>query len=288
MSDQNSSNSQIPFEKPVIVEQLVYILALLLVLLGLVNVTPAIPGWDNLWKDLTGNEFFRIRRFPTEWLFPITFFWMMLVVALKKSMWRSWANKSATVRRFGLFMDAALVVAAAAISLTYLVEIESVCLIDKFTGDRERLVAKALQAEIDFAELYGLPVPDTADDPGCATTTGSWLILIMFSAVAVFLGYNIKVWGLPLVLVSILIAAYTFFTILNWYFFGPEDQNKYLVTILSSEDVRSLGSSHGLFQDALVNQSSGLLGRFINVLLVLVFPYVILGALLANARVANL
>ena len=279
MSDQNSSNSQIPFEKPVIVEQLVYILALLLVLLGLVNVTPAIPGWDNLWKDLTGNEFFRIRRFPTEWLFPITFFWMMLIVALKKSMWRSWTDKNTTIRRFGLFMDAALIIAAAAISITYLIEIEAVCLIDTITGDRERLVAKALQAEIEFAELYGLPAPDTADDPGCATTTGSWLILIMFSAVAVFLGYNIKVWGLPLVLVSILIAAYTFFTILNWYFFGPEGQNKYLVTILSSEDVRSLGSSHGLFQDALVNQSSGLLGRFINVLLVLVFPYVILGAL---------
>ena len=174
MSDQNSTNSIIAFQKPVFVDRLIYILALLLVLLGLINVTPAIPGWDNLWKDLTGNEFFRIRRFPTEWLFPITFFWMMLVVALKKSMWRSWANKSTTVRRFGLFMDAALVIAAAAISLTYLVEIEAVCLIDKFTGDRERLVAKALQAEIDFAELYGLPVPDTADDPGCATTTGSW------------------------------------------------------------------------------------------------------------------
>ena len=279
MSDQNSSNSTVPLEKPVFVERLVYILALLLVLLGLVNVTPAIPGWDNLWKDLTGNDFFRIRRFPTEWLFPITFFWMMLIVALKKSMWRSWTDKSTTVRRFGLFMDAALIIAAAAISLSYLIEIESVCLIDTFTGDRERLVAKALQAEIDFAELYGLPAPDTADDPGCATTTGSWLILIMFGAVVVFLGYNIKVWGLPLVLVSILIAAYTFFTILNWYFFGSEDQNKYLVTILSSGDVRSLGSSVGLFQDALVNQSSGLLGRFINVLLVLVFPYVILGAL---------
>ena len=279
MSDQNSSNSTVPLEKPVFVERLVYILALLLVLLGLVNVTPAIPGWDNLWKDLTGNDFFRIRRFPTEWLFPITFFWMMLIVALKKSMWRSWTDKSTTVRRFGLFMDAALIIAAAAISLSYLIEIESVCLIDTFTGDRERLVAKALQAEIDFAELYGLPAPDTADDPGCATTTGSWLILIMFGAVVVFLGYNIKVWGLPLVLVSILIAAYTFFTILNWYFFGSEDQNKYLVTILSSEDVRRLGSSVGLFQDALVNQSSGLLGRFINVLLVLVFPYVILGAL---------
>ena len=268
-----------PVDKPILVERLVYILALFLVLLGLVNVTPAIPGWDALWKDLTGNEFFRIRRFPTEWLFPITFFWMMLIVALKHSMWNSWAGKSAMMRRLGLFMDVALIIAAGAISLTYLIEIEAVCLIDVFTGDRERLIAKALQAEIEFAELYGLPAPDSADDPGCATTMGSWLILIMFASVVAFLGYNVKVWGLPLVLVSILIATYTFLTILNWYFFGPEDQNKYLVTILSSEETRSLGASLGFFQDALINQSSGLLGRFINVLLVLVFPYVILGAL---------
>jgi len=279
MSDQISSPAIQPIEKSTLVERLVYFLALLLVLLGLVNVTPSIPGWDNLWKDLTGNELFKIRRFPTEWLFPITFFWMMLIVALKHSMWHSWSNKSANMRRFGFCMDAALVIAAAAISLTYLIEIEAVCLIDVFTGDRERLVAKALQAEIDFAELYGLPAPDSADDPGCATTTGKWLILIMFASVVVFLGYNIKVWGLPLVLVSILIAAYTFLTILNWYFFGAEGQNKYLVTILSSEKARTLGSSLGFFQDALINQSSGLLGRFINVLLILVFPYVILGAL---------
>ena len=124
MSDQNSTNSAIPVEKPVFVERLVYILALLLVLLGLVNVTPAIPGWDNLWKDLTGNEFFRIRRFPTEWLFPITFFWMMLIVALKHSMWLSWTDRGANVRRFGIFMDAALIIAAAAISLSYLIEID--------------------------------------------------------------------------------------------------------------------------------------------------------------------
>ena len=279
MSDQNAAPATITTEKPAYVERIVYILALLLVLLGLVNVTPAIPGWDSLWKDLTGNELFRIRRFPTEWLFPITFFWMMLIVALKHSMWRSWADRRVVVRRIGLLFDVTLVVVAAAISLTYLTEIEAVCLIDVFTGDRERLVLKALQAEIDFAELYGLPAPDSADDPGCLNTTGSWLILIMFGAVVVFLGYNIKVWGLPLVLVSILIATYTFLTILNWYVFGAEDQNKYLVTILSSEEVRSLGSSLGFFQDALVNQSAGLLGRFINVLLILVFPYVILGAL---------
>lgn len=279
MSNQMSPLQDAPKINKSAVDKAIYLLALAFVIVGILNVTPAIPGWDDVWKNLTGNDHFRIRRYSTEWLFPLAFFTMMLVVALKHSMWRSWADESPAKRGFGLFMDIALLVAAAAISLTYLIEIESVCLLDVITGDRARLVEMALQAEREFAELYGLPAPDTADDPSCLNTTGSWLILIIFGAIVVFLGYNIKVWGLPLVLVSILVATYTFGTVLNWYFFGAEDQNKYLVTILSSEEPRTLAGSRDFVHDALVNQSAGLLGRFINVLLILVFPYVILGAL---------
>lgn len=71
MSDQISTPAVQPVEKSTLVERMVYILALFLVLVGLVNVTPAIPGWDDLWKNLTGNEFFLIRRFPTEWLLSL-------------------------------------------------------------------------------------------------------------------------------------------------------------------------------------------------------------------------
>jgi len=67
--------------------------------------------------------------------------------------------------------------------------------------------------------------------------------------------------------------------VMNWYFFGADGQNKYLVTILSSEEVRSLTSGREFVRDALVNNGSGLLGRFINILMLLVFPYIILGAL---------
>ena len=259
-------------------DRLVYWLGLLFVVIGLINVTPAIPGWDEFWKYLTGNDFFRVRRFPTEWFYPLVFFWMMLIVALKQSMWRSWVNKKPITRKLGLVFDIALVLSAAAISLTYLIEIEAICLIDIYTGDRERLMAKALEAEIDFAALYGLPIPTTADDPACQNTTGNWLLLIMFGAIFIFLGYNIKVWGFPLVFVSLLVATYTFLTVMNWYFFGDE-QNKYLITILSSEEVRTLGSGRELVWDALTNQNAGLLGRFINILMLLVFPYIILGAL---------
>ncbi len=261
------------------VDDLVYWLGLALVVVGLLNVTPAIPGWDELWRSITGIAHFKIRRFPSEWLYPIVFFWMMLIVALKHSMWRSWAGKSASTRRFGLFADFSLVLAAAAISLSYLTELEAVCLVDVVKGDRAYLMQQALDADIEYAEMLGLPIPDTADDPACQSTTGAWLPLILFASIIVFLIWNIKVWGLPLVLVSLAIAAYTFATVMNWYVNGAEDQNKYLITILSSEEPRSLTSGREFVRDALINNTAGLLGRFINVLLLLVFPYIILGAL---------
>lgn len=94
---------------------------------------------------------------------------------------------------FGGFMDIALVVAAASISITYLIEIDSVCLIDALNGERARIMAQTLLAEIEFAELMGLPVPDTVDDPKCVSTTGVWLVAIMGISILIFLGYNIKV-----------------------------------------------------------------------------------------------
>ena len=97
-------------------DRLVYWLGLLFVLIGLINVTPAIPGWDELWKYLSGNDFFRVRRFPTEWFYPIIFFWMMLIVALNQSMWKGWIEKKPSFRKLGLFFDILLIVAAGAIT----------------------------------------------------------------------------------------------------------------------------------------------------------------------------
>lgn len=261
------------------VTQVVFFLGLLLVIVGLLNVTPGIPGWDDLWKSITGMDFFKVRRFETEWLYPLVFFLMMLIVALKHSLWRSWKDRPTWMRSGGLALDIALVVAAAALALTYMVEIEAICLLDVMTGDRQRMIAEALQAEIEFAELVGLPIPDTTEDPFCKNTTGAFLTIIVFLCVVIFLAYNVKVWGLPLVLIAIIIAAYTLLTVLNWYFFGAEGQNKYLVTMLSSETPRSLASGREVFHDGLVNHSAGFLGRFMNVLMLMVFPYIVLGGL---------
>ncbi len=259
-------------------EKLVYWLALVLVIVGLLNAMPGIPGVDDAFAGFLGFKNFVIRKYPYEYFYPIAFALMMVIVVLKHSVWRELANSSPLRRRFGLALDIALLIAALAISITYMVEIESVCLVDQITGQRAELIASSLAAEIEFAETYGLPIPDSVEDPQCINTTEGWLVAIIGLAVAVFLAYNVKVWGLPLVLVAIAIAAYTVTTVLVWYFHGPDDINKYLMTKLGGEP-RLLADGRPRLHDALVNNSSGLLGRFMDIILNTVFPYIVLGGL---------
>ncbi|WP_246139537.1 TRAP transporter large permease subunit [Phaeobacter marinintestinus] len=258
--------------------RLLYGLAFVLVVVGLVNAMPSIPGFEPAVRDLIGNDSFKIRRFTPEYFYPLAFVTMMLIVALKHSIWRTWAGRSPLRSKLGLFLDIALVVAAMAIALTYTVELQSICLIDQFTGERARLIAEAMEAERETAELFGLPEPTTVDDPNCVANTGGWLVAIVGVSTVIFLAYNIKVWGLPLVLVAILVVSYTFFTVGMWYFFGAEELNKYLVTKLGGEP-RMLIDGRPRVHDILTNTSSGYLGRFMSIILNTIFPYLILGSL---------
>lgn len=252
--------------------------SLAIVVLGLANAMPGIPGLDQGLRELTGLDWLSIRKFPIEWFYPIAFSLMMLCVALKHSIWRDWRDKSPARRRFGLTMDVALVVAAFGVSLTYMIEIESICLIDQITGERARLIAEALENEKSLAISLGLPEPVTVDDPSCIATTGGWLVAIVGFTILVFLAYNIKVWGLPLVIVALVVAMYTIGTVLVWYFHGPEDINKYLMTKLGGEP-RMLADGRPKVHDILVNNASGILGRFMNIMLNTIFPYLVLGSL---------
>ncbi|MEM6311145.1 MAG: TRAP transporter large permease subunit [Pseudomonadota bacterium] len=264
-------------EKPAVMP-LLFWLSVMFVVVGMLNAMPGIPGLDQWAKDIMGNQNFLIRKYPFEYYYPLAFAVMMLIVALKHSVWRAWRDKGAVRRRFGLAMDIALVAMAFTISFTYLAEIEAVCIIDQFTGDRARMMAESLQIEKENAALFGLPEPTTVDDPQCLNTTGGWLVLIVGVAIVVFLTYNVKVWGLPLVLVAILVAAYTIGTVFVWYFYGVEDINKYLVTKIGGEP-RLLTDGRPRVHDILVNNASGLLGRFMDIILNEIFPYLILGAL---------
>ncbi|WP_306143806.1 TRAP transporter fused permease subunit [Roseibium sp. MMSF_3412] len=262
--------------------KLLYFLSVAMVLVGLVNSTPGIPGYDALIASISGDDAAKLRKFPFEWFYPLFFALMMLIVVLKHSLWRDWRDKSMIKRRLGLYLDLALVVMAFTVSLTYLIEIESVCLVDRITGDRARLIEESLAAAAAFSESLGLPAPTTVEDPQCVNTTGGWLVLIVGLAIVVFLSYNVKVWGLPLVIVAILVSAYTILTVLIWYVYGADDINKYFVTKLAGEP-RLLSDGRPRVHDVLVNNSSGLLGRFMDIVLNTIFPYLVLGALFGSS-----
>ena len=50
-----------------------YFLSIVMVLLGLINATPGIPGYDDLVAQITGREGATFRRFPFEWFYPFFF-----------------------------------------------------------------------------------------------------------------------------------------------------------------------------------------------------------------------
>ena len=252
-------------------------LGLGLVIIGMLNNMPSIPGLDSWIRDATGSNGFSIRKYPYQWSHPIIFILMMVIVALKHSFAREFTSTKLR-QRLGFAFDLFFVAMAVLIAVTYLIEIDSVCLIDKITGTRAELLAKSLAAEIEFAKSYGLPIPSTVDDPQCIATTGPWLFLIMGLTIIVFLIYNIKVWGFPLVAVAFFIVAYTLITVAVWYFYGTEDINKYLVTKLGGEP-RLLIDGRPKVHDILVNNSSGLLGQFMSIILNTVFPFIVLGSL---------
>ncbi|MGX9354704.1 TRAP transporter permease [Roseobacteraceae bacterium S113] len=274
--------SPAPTPRPDIALRLLYWLSIAMVVVGLINATPGIPGYDALAAQVLGVQGGQFRKFPFEYFYPAFFALMMLIVVLKHSMWRDWADRSRGRRRLGLVLDIAMVSMACVISLTYLAEIEAVCLVDRITGDRARLIADSLASAKAFNESLGLPAPSTVEDPKCLNTTGGWLVAIVGFAIIVFLSYNVKVWGLPLVIVAILISAYTILTVLVWYAYGSEDINKYLVTKLAGEP-RSLADGRPRVHDVLVNNSSGLLGRFMDIVLNTIFPYLVLGALFGSS-----
>ena len=107
-----------------------YFLTIFMVIVGLVNATPGFPGYDALVSNIVGIGGLRFANSPMNGLSPI-FALMMLIVSLKHSIWRTWSDKSLWQRRFGLFMDIALVTMAFVISGTYLIENEAICLIDR-------------------------------------------------------------------------------------------------------------------------------------------------------------
>ncbi|MEE3359791.1 MAG: TRAP transporter fused permease subunit [Pseudomonadota bacterium] len=264
-----------PLPKP-LSQRIAFWLALILVVVGMVNTLPEIPGLQDLARDLTGRPFFRVSNFPPEYFYPPVFLLMMLIVALDSSVYRAWRETRPNIAWVGFLMDAGLILAAFLAAFGYLVEIDSICLIDQITGERARLIQEA--AERSAGVIPGISFE--AEVPACQARFGIWIIPLLFTIITLFFLYNVRVWGLPLVAVASIVVIYTVGTALIWMF--DLSDNSFLLT--------KLGADGGDVTAAAIQKATnvfitpdGFMGRFMEIVVSQVFPYVILGALFGSS-----
>jgi len=207
----------------------------LLVVVGMLNTMPEIPGLQSWAREVTGQDFLRLSGFPPEFFYPPVFMLMMAIVALDASVYRAWKVDKPHLAWLGLLLDASLILAAFLASFGYLVEIDSVCLIDQITGERARLIQDA--AERSAGVIPGMSFE--AEVPACQARFGIWIIPLLFTIITLFFMYNVRVWGVPLVAVASVVVIYTVGTALIWMF--DLSQNSFLVTKLGADggDVRA-------------------------------------------------
>jgi TRAP transporter 4TM/12TM fusion protein len=251
-------------------------LGFLLVVVGMLNTMPEISGLQDFARTLTGQPFLRVSGFPPEFFYPPIFLLMMVIVALDTSVYRAWKVSRPQLAWLGLLLDAGLILAAFLASFGYLVEIDSVCLIDQITGERARLIADAAARSADV--IPGMSFD--AEVPACQGRFGIWIIPLLFTIITLFFLYNVRVWGVPLVAVASVVVIYTVGTALFWVY--DLSDNSFLLT--------KLGADGGDVRAAAIQKATnvfitpdGFMGRFMDIVVNQVFPYVILGALFGTS-----
>lgn len=251
-------------------------LALVLVIVGMVNTMPEIPGLQDWAREVTGMRFFRVSGFPPEYLYPPLFVLMMVIVALDASVYRAWRKDRPDLAWLGACLDFGLVLAAVLGAVGFLVEIDSICLIDQITGERARLIEEAMERSAGV--IPGLTLE--AEVPACQARFGVWIIPLLFTIIVLFFLYNIRVWGSPLVAVASVVVLYTVTTALIWVFGLSE--NNFLLTKLGADGGDPLAAAIQKATNVFITPD-GFMGRFMDIIVNQVFPYVVLGALFGTS-----
>ena len=269
----HQSRNTLPFEKKLSLR-----LALILVIVGMINTMPEIPGLQDFARKLTGQPFFRISNFSPEYFFPPMFFLMMLIVTLNGSAYRDWKTANHTYRRpwVGLLLDFGLIIAAILGATGYLVENDAICLFDQISGERARLIAEA--AERAEGAIPGMTFE--AEVPSCQARFGIWIIPLLFIIIGLFFLYNVRVWGTPLVIVASIVVLYTVGTALIWIF--DLSTNNFLLTKLGADNGDPIAAAVQKATNVFITPD-GFMGRFMNIIVNQVFPYVVLGALFGTS-----
>ncbi len=257
-------------------QRIALFLAFVLVAVGMLNTLPEIPGLQDWAREITGIRFFRISGFPTEFFFPPVFVLMMVIVALDASLYRTWRETRPERAWLGLALDAGLILAALAGAMGFWIEIDSVCLIDQITGERARLMEEALDRSANL--IPGMTLE--AEVPACQARLGIWVLPLLFAIILLFFLYNIRVWGLPLVIVASVVVFYTVATALIWVF--DLSENNFLLTKLGADGGDAVAAAIQKATNVFITPD-GFMGRFMDIIINQVFPYVVLGALFGSS-----
>ena len=259
-------------------DRLAFGLAFILVLMGLANNLPNIPGLLELIQSIPSlSELPRISKYNSEFFFPLTFTFMTVVVLLRSSFGREWKQVGGGKYILGILIDIFMLSVIITFSLFYLIENEQVCLIDTLNGDRARAMAENMARAQEYLAIFGTEPDD--DFPDCITNSGNWIMPFLILAIATFFIYIVKVWGFPIVAVAIVISIYTVLSSVAWYFDWTD--NKYLTTSVGTivDGVRGYTGAVVGARNAVILESNGILGQFLNITVNVVFPYVVLGSL---------
>ncbi len=253
-------------------------LAFILVMLGMANNLPNIPGFLELVQLVPGlGGIPRISKYSSEYFFPLMFVLMMVIALLVTSFGRDWAARSPIRLWLGITLDVLMLAAVLSMAVVYLIEHEQVCLIDTLDGERARLMAETAARADEYRAIFGIdPVEEF---PDCQTNLANWILPFLLIALAIFFIYIIKAWGFPIIAVALVIALYTVLSSAAWYF--DWSGNRYLTTSIGTEfeGIRNYSAGVIAARNAIIQESNSILGRFLSVTVNIVFPYVVLGAL---------
>ena len=253
-------------------------LAFVLVMLGMANNLPNVPGLLELVRLIPGLDGIpRLSKYSSEYFFPLMFALMMSVALLLTSFGRDWAARSPVRLGLGIALDVLMLAAVLGMAIVYLIEHEQVCLIDTLDGERARLLAETAARAGEYRAIFGIdPIEEF---PDCQTNLGNWILPFLLAALAIFFVYIIKAWGFPIIAVALAIALYTVLSSAAWYF--DWSGNRYLTTSIGTEieGIRNYSAGVIAARNAIIQESNAILGRFLSVTVNIVFPYVVLGAL---------
>ena len=265
-------------ETPDFLSRSALVLGFILVLMGMANNLPNIPGLLELVQSIPGlGGLPRLSKYDPEFFYPLTFSFMLLVSLLGASYAKQGFAKSKAQGYLGLGSDILMVVITILVSIVYLIEHDQVCLIDQLSGERARLIAEDTKRVAEYMEAFGTVLEQEL--PDCQFTTGTWILPLLLASIAIYFLYIIKVWGFPIVAVALFVAGYTVISSVVWYFDWSD--HAYLTTAIGTIEggVRNAKGGIEAARTALTSDANGLMGQFLGITVNVVFPYVVLGSL---------